>query len=93
MKRIILVLFCAVLCCSAAYGWGRKGHAAIARIAETRLTKTTLKRIAEIMHGEAISGYASYADEQDSTPPTGARASTHSPILSMQIWTSSLSVA
>lgn len=61
-KRLLLVLACALLCCSGAYGWGRYGHATIARIAESHLTKTTQKRIAEIMHGEHITGYASYAD-------------------------------
>ena len=62
-KKLLLVLACALLCCGAAYGWGRKGHATIARIAEMHLTKTTQKKIAEIMHGEPISGYASYADD------------------------------
>ena len=66
-KKLLLVLACALLCCCAASGWGRKGHATIARIAEDHLTKTTQKKIAEIMHGEAISGYASYADDNKST--------------------------
>ena len=62
MKRIIITLCLLIMCCTA-QGWGRKGHATIARIAEMHLTKTTQKRIAEIMHGEPISGYASYADD------------------------------
>ena len=66
MKKSLLIIACALLCCGTAFGWGRKGHAKIARIAETHLTKTTQKKIAEIMHGESISGYASYADEQKS---------------------------
>ncbi len=63
MKKALLIAACALLCCSTASGWGRKGHATIARIAETHLTKTTQKRISEIMHGESICGYASYADD------------------------------
>lgn len=47
-----------------ASAWGRKGHATIARIAENHLTKTTRAKINEIMHGEPISGYASYADDR-----------------------------
>ncbi|MBQ9462594.1 MAG: S1/P1 nuclease [Bacteroidales bacterium] len=63
MKKSIIITACALLCCFTAAGWGRKGHATVARIAETRLTKTTQKCISEIMHGESICGYASYADE------------------------------
>ena len=62
-KRLLLAFALTLLCCFAAGGWGRKGHATIARIAEMHLTKTTQKKIAEIMHGEPISGYASYADD------------------------------
>lgn len=62
-KKLLLLLCCALLCCGTAAGWGRKGHATIARIAENHLTKTTKKKIAGIMHGEPISGYASYADD------------------------------
>ena len=63
MKKFVTIVLCTLLMCSMASGWGRKGHATIARIAERHLTKTTQKRIAEIMHGEPISGYASYADD------------------------------
>lgn len=63
MKKILILAACIMLCCGTAMGWGRKGHATIARIAEMHLTKTTRKKIAEIMHGEPVSGYASYADE------------------------------
>lgn len=63
MKKTLILAACIMLCCGTAMGWGRKGHATIARIAEMHLTKTTQKKIAEIMHGEPVSGYASYADE------------------------------
>ena len=63
MKKSVLIIACALLCCGTAFGWGRRGHATIARIAETHLTETTLARISEIMHGESICGYASYADD------------------------------
>ena len=66
MRKTVLLLACLLLCCGASYGWGRKGHATIARIAENHLTKTTRKKIAEIMRGEPISGYASYADDHKS---------------------------
>lgn len=66
MKRVFLLAACVLLVCGTASGWGRKGHATIARIAELHLTKTTQKKIAEIMHGEPISGYASYADDHKS---------------------------
>ncbi len=67
MKKFLIITACVLLCCGNASGWGRKGHATIARIAENYLTKTTKKKIAEIMHGEPISGYASYADDHKST--------------------------
>lgn len=63
MKKLIIIAACLLLAGTGAQGWGRKGHATIARIAEMHLTKTTQKKIAEIMHGEPISGYASYADD------------------------------
>ena len=63
MKKTLILAACIMLCCGTAMGWGRKGHATIARIAEMHLTKTTQKKIAEIMRGEPVSGYASYADE------------------------------
>ncbi len=66
MKKLTLFAACALLCITAA-GWGRKGHATIARIAETHLTKTAKKNIDAVMHGESICGYASYADENKST--------------------------
>jgi len=46
-----------------ASAWGRKGHATIARIAESHLTETTKAKINEIMHGDKISGCASYGDD------------------------------
>ncbi|MCQ2118765.1 MAG: S1/P1 nuclease [Bacteroidales bacterium] len=64
MKKKILTLALAVTtCASSAFGWGRFGHATIARIAENHLTETTRSAIDEIMHGEHITEYASYADD------------------------------
>lgn len=63
LNRSAFAALCLLLCCTAASGWGRQGHATVARIAENHLTRTTAKKVSAIMHGEPISGYASYADE------------------------------
>lgn len=63
MKRIILTIACTVLMCTGAAAWGRLGHATVARIAEMHLTPEARKAVSEIMHGESIVLYASYADE------------------------------
>ena len=38
MKRILLTIGAIILLCTSAYGWGRKEHAAVAKIAENHLT-------------------------------------------------------
>lgn len=63
MKRTIIIAVCLLSFCGSAFAWGRYGHATIARIAENHLTAATKAAIDEIMDGEPISLYASYADE------------------------------
>ena len=62
MKKAFILALTLTLSVSA-LAWGRLGHASIAKIAEDHLTKRTKRAISEIMQGEPISGYASYADE------------------------------
>lgn len=63
MKKLFLasLLMLAVLIPS--FGWGRLGHAAINKIAEDHLTKTTKKAIDKYMNGESIVTFASYPDD------------------------------
>ncbi|MBR4757121.1 MAG: S1/P1 nuclease [Bacteroidales bacterium] len=61
--RISAVLFLVALIPLSARGWGRMGHATVAKIAQNHLTKTTQKRIAEIMHGTPLVAIASYCDD------------------------------
>lgn len=66
MKKAFILALTLTLSVSA-LAWGRLGHASIAKIAEDHLTKRTKRAISEIMQGEPISGYASYADEYRET--------------------------
>ena len=67
MKRIekmaAALLFAALLLPVTAMGWGRMGHATVAKIAQNHLTKTTQKRVREIMKGTPLVGIASYCDD------------------------------
>lgn len=45
------------------FGWGRLGHAAINKIAEDHLTRTTRKIVHEYMNGESIVTLASFPDD------------------------------
>lgn len=63
IKRILLTVCMAVLVSVTASGWGRMGHATVAKIAENHLTKTTQKRVNEIMHGTPLVAIASYCDD------------------------------
>ena len=63
MKRIVSITAMLLVCCYAAFGWGRVGHATIATIAEDHLSPKAKKIIAEYLDGESIVKYASYADK------------------------------
>ncbi len=69
MKKLTIVLSIMLLTSTAAFAWGRQGHATVARIAEDYLTETTKKALSEYLHGESIVNYASYADDfKDALP-------------------------
>ena len=62
MKRILIILI-ALAAALPSFGWGRLGHATVAKIAEENLTPTAKKKITEYLHGASIVEYASYADD------------------------------
>lgn len=67
MKRIGFIALTLFIFCQAAFGWGRVGHAAIAKVAENHLTPKAKQIIDEYLDGESIVKYASYADKYKST--------------------------
>lgn len=62
MKKLIIIMV-AALVTAPLFGWGREGHATVAKIAEDHLTKTTKAALNKYLNGESIVIYASYADE------------------------------
>jgi hypothetical protein len=72
-SKTVTVLLLALLTATSAAGWGRMGHATVAKIAQNHLTKTTQKRVQEIMQGTPLVAIASYCDdyraEMDATFP------------------------
>ena len=64
MKRFTLLLVAAILLStSTSFGWGRLGHATIAKIAETHLSPKAKKQIDRYLGGRSIIYYASYPDD------------------------------
>lgn len=63
MKRLIMLCAVALMASSNAFGWGRMGHASIAKIAEDHLSKRAAKTISEYLDGKSIVSYASYPDD------------------------------
>ncbi|MBO4935490.1 MAG: S1/P1 nuclease [Alistipes sp.] len=63
MKKLLLLCIVAVMACGTSYGWDRRAHATIAKIAENHLTSTTKMLLDEYLHGKSIVYYASYADD------------------------------
>lgn len=57
------LLVAAIIISLPAAGWGRMGHATVAKIAQNHLTKTTQKKVNEIMHGTPLVAIASYCDD------------------------------
>lgn len=59
-----------MLCCwySAAFGWGKVGHDAVAYIAECNLTPKAKKNIEKYLGGHSIVYYASWMDQIRHTP-------------------------
>lgn len=66
MKKIFIPILLILTASLTAAGWGRAGHACVARIAENHLTETTKKCLDEILGGDRIVQYASYADDMKS---------------------------
>ena len=62
-KLLFLILSTVVLGAMPAYGWGRLGHATIAKIAEDHLTPKAKKCIDNYLNGKSIIHYASYPDD------------------------------
>ena len=66
MKKIVLVLSACVsaviINSTPALSWGKREHAAIAKIAEQNLSKKAQKGISEILNGQKPSSYASWLD-------------------------------
>lgn len=64
MKRTLLLILAAMFVgAMPAYGWGRLGHATIAKIAEDYLTPKAKKTIDKYLDGKSIIHYASYPDD------------------------------
>lgn len=60
-KSYLLLVIALTLCCNAAWGWGKMGHDAIARIAECHLTPKAKKNIERYLNTSIIH-YASWMD-------------------------------
>ncbi len=63
LLRTAAVLLCAAIIAPGAAGWGRMGHSTVAKIAQNHLTKTTREKVNEILHGQSMTGLASYCDD------------------------------
>lgn len=64
-KPLVTFAVCVLLLAAAtdAAGWGRRNHAAIAYIAEQYLNPTAKQKIGEILGGESMAYYATWADD------------------------------
>ena len=84
MKRLLLLLIAAVMLCPTAFGWARRQHAAVAKIAENHLTPKAKKLLTEYLDGRSIVFYASHLDDYKSVmlidvgfnPTNGKRVTT-----------------
>lgn len=63
MKKFVILCIVAVLACGTSYGWDRRAHATIAKIAENHLSPKAKKMLDKYLKGESIVKYASYADD------------------------------
>ena len=63
MKRLIFSIFCIAVLSTPAFGWGRLGHATVAKIAEDYLSPKAKKCIDKYLDGKSIISYASYPDD------------------------------
>ena len=63
MKRFLILFAAASLLATSAYGWGRREHAVVAKIAEDHLTPKAKEMLHKYMHRRSLVYYASYADD------------------------------
>lgn len=63
MKRLLIICIATLLAYSSAYGWGRREHAVVAKIAENHLTAEAKQMLHEYMHRRSLVYYAHYADD------------------------------
>lgn len=63
MKRFLILFAVASLLATSAYGWGRREHAVVAKIAEDHLTPKAKEMLHKYMHRRSLVYYASYADD------------------------------
>ena len=62
MKKFIFALLCVILVSGTSYGWDRRAHATVAKIAEDHLTPKAKKLLTKYLGGKSIVYYASWAD-------------------------------
>lgn len=63
MKRFSLLLIMVLLVCTSTYGWGRREHAVVAKIAEDHLTPKAKEYLHKYMHRRSLVYYSCYADD------------------------------
>ena len=63
MRRYSILLIIALFVCSSAYGWGRREHAAVAKIAEDHLSPKAKEMLHKYMHRRSLVYYSCYADD------------------------------
>ena len=63
MKRVVVSIVAMILLCGTSYGWDRRAHATVAKIAENHLTPTAKAYLDKYLNGKSIVYYASYADD------------------------------
>ncbi|HSD36850.1 MAG TPA: S1/P1 nuclease [Rhodocyclaceae bacterium] len=87
--RPILIAICLNLFATSAFAWGHKGHAAIAALAQARLTPSALAQVNELLtddldryeqpsHRKTLASIASWADEIRDIASPGAYSGWHS---------------
>lgn len=70
MKKLLFLLAAILVgSCTAAFGWGKTGHDAIAAIAEAHLTPKARKQIERYLDGRSIIYYASWMDQVRASEP------------------------
>jgi len=80
MKYLTFVVACLLILTSQAFAWNKKGHAAVARIAEANLTPATSAQVQALLKGDldshgrlsrrqTLADVASWADEIRNTAP------------------------